>query len=129
MADPAPIPPASSASSEAWPASLDALVAAPEHHRLLFENATVRVLDTRIAPGARTPVHAHAWPSVLYVLSWSTFVRRDADGHVTLDSRLIPQPAASTTALWSPPLPPHSLENVGLTDLHVISVELKHVAT
>jgi len=35
-----------------WDASLDALVAAPGRHRLVLENAHVRVLDTRIAPGA-----------------------------------------------------------------------------
>ncbi len=26
---------------------------------------------------------------------------------------------------WSEPLPPHSLENVGAAELHVVSVELK----
>ncbi len=36
-----------------WPDSLDALISAPLHHRLLFENAHVRVLDTRIAPVRR----------------------------------------------------------------------------
>lgn len=30
-----------------WPDELDAVVAAPHQHRLLFENAHVRVLDTR----------------------------------------------------------------------------------
>jgi hypothetical protein len=45
--------------NDAWPADLDALVAAPAHHTLLFENDVVRVLDTRIAPGNRTPVHTH----------------------------------------------------------------------
>ena len=48
---------ASSAPGTSWPPALDALVAAPEHHTLLFENSTVRVLDTRILPGGRTPVH------------------------------------------------------------------------
>jgi hypothetical protein len=38
-----------------WDASLDALIAAPGQHRLVFENAHVRVLDTRIGPGERTP--------------------------------------------------------------------------
>jgi hypothetical protein len=30
---------------------MDALIAAPQHHKLLFENEQVRVLDTFIAPG------------------------------------------------------------------------------
>jgi putative transposase len=45
-----------------WPDSLDALAAAPESHRLLFENDAVRVLETRIAPGQATQVHTHRWP-------------------------------------------------------------------
>lgn len=68
-----------------WDDSLDALVAAPEQHRLVFENAHVRVLDTRIAPGERTPVHTHCWPASHYVVSWSDFVRRDATGAVLVD--------------------------------------------
>lgn len=63
-------------SASLWPAELDALVAAPAHHRLLLENSRVRVLDTQIAPGQRTPVHTHQWPAVHYVLSGSAFVRR-----------------------------------------------------
>ena len=44
-----------------WPPELDALIAAPKQHRLLLENDRVRVLDTEIAPGDRTPVHTHRW--------------------------------------------------------------------
>jgi len=111
--------------TEFWQADLDALVAAPEHHTLLFENEAVRILDTRIPAGARTPAHTHRWPAALYILSWSQFIRRDAEGGVTLDSRDVPALGTSPQALWSEALAPHSLENVGETDLHVISVELK----
>ena len=61
---------------------LDALVAAPDHHRVLLENEHVRVLDTKVRPGETTPIHVHPWPSVLYVLSWSDFVRYDPAGNV-----------------------------------------------
>lgn len=111
--------------SESSPAHLDALVAAPGHHTLLFENDAVRMLDTRIKAGDKTPVHTHRWPAALYILGWSSFVRRDARGEIVLDSRTVPSLATPPVALWSPPLAPHSLENVGDRDLHVISVELK----
>jgi hypothetical protein len=114
--------------NDAWPADLDALIAAPAHHTLLFENNVVRVLDTRIAAGSRTPVHTHRWPAVLYIRNWSSFVRRDDSGEVTVDSRKVPELANPPEALWTPALAPHSLENVGQTDLHVISVELKQSA-
>ncbi len=104
--------------------NLDALTAAPDHHDVLFENNRVRILDTRLPPGQRTPVHAHEWPAALYVLSWSDFLRRDADGNIIADSRERP-PIVAGAALWIEPLPPHSVENVGSTDLHIIAVETK----
>jgi quercetin dioxygenase-like cupin family protein len=116
---------APSSENDSWPETMDALVAAPQHHTLLFESDIVRVLDTSIAPGKRTPVHTHRWPGVLYVLSWSAFVRRDAQDKVLLDSRTLPKSAEPSQVLWTPPLPAHSLENVGEVELRVISVELK----
>jgi hypothetical protein len=109
-----------------WTDSLDALAAAPAHHRLLLENHYVRVLDTRIAPGDTVPLHTHRWPSVLHVLSWSDCVRRDENGTVLLDTRTRPEPVPFIT--WSPALPPHTLENVGSRDIHVLSIELKQAA-
>jgi len=111
-----------------WPASLDALSAAPRHHTLLLENARVRVLETRIPPGDIVPVHTHRWPSVLYVLSWSDFIRCDERGTVVLDSRTAAGGASPPSVGWSEALPPHSLENVGAAEIRVISVELKQVA-
>jgi hypothetical protein len=112
--------------ASAWPPQLDALTAAPAYHKLLLENDSVRILDTCIPPGAMTPLHCHAWSSALYILSWSSFVRRDSAGMIVLDSRTMPQLASSPGTLWSPPLGPHTLENVGTTELRVIAVEIKH---
>jgi mannose-6-phosphate isomerase-like protein (cupin superfamily) len=106
----------------AWPPELDALVAAPENHRLLLENDRVRVLDTEIAPGERTPLHTHRWPAVHYIVSWSDFVRRDANDATLVDTR---GRGALSGAMWGPPLGPHSLENVGSRPIRVISVEVK----
>ena len=70
-----------------WPDSLDALVAAPKHHKLLMEDDRVRVIHTRVLPGETVPLHTHRWPSVLILLGWSDCVRRDENGVVTYDSR------------------------------------------
>ena len=115
----------SSKAEVAWPDELDALIAAPDNHTLLFENDRVRVLDTWVSPGGETPMHTHRWPATLYFLSWSHFVRRDNQGAVVLDSRTVPALRTPPPALWSAPLPPHSLQNVGDTELRVISVEIK----
>jgi hypothetical protein len=105
-----------------WPPELDALVAAPKQHRLLLENERVRVLDTEIAPGEKTPLHTHRWPAVHYIVSWADFVRRDAGGATLVDTRGR-EPAAG--AVWGPALGPHTLENVGTGPIRVISVEIK----
>lgn len=107
-----------------WPEELDALNAAPANHRVLLENEHVRVLETAVPVSTATPVHTHRWASVEYVVSATSIVRSDGDGNVIFDSRtgagLRPD-----DVLWSEPLPPHSVENVGDSDLRVIMVELK----
>jgi quercetin dioxygenase-like cupin family protein len=117
---------ASSESREIEPRDpLDAMAAAPEHHTVLLENDSVRVLDTRLGPGQRTPIHTHKWPAVLYVMAWSEFVRYDVAGNVLVDSRTLPSRPAPATALWSAPLVPHWVHNVGDGELRVLAVELK----
>jgi|SRR5690242_17870457 len=109
-----------------WNDNLDALIAAPQHHKLLFENNYVRVLGTLILPGEITNVHTHRFPATLYILSWSDFIRYDSDGNVIVDSRDISSPLLPHTALWSDPLVPHALKNIGNQNLHVLSVEIKN---
>lgn len=111
-----------------WPDGLDALIASPQHHKLLFENELVRVLDTNIAPGETTNVHTHKYPASLYFLSWSDFIRYDAEGNVLLDSRTMEKTPAIGSALWSNPLPAHALKNIGANNLHVLCVEIKQSA-
>ena len=89
-----------------------------------MENEHVRVLETIIKPGETTALHTHQWPAATTFLSSSEVVRRDESGHILLDTRgMDPLPAMS--AVWTPPLGPHTLENVGKRDVNVITVELK----
>ena len=111
---------------EQWPNELDALIAAPQHHKLLFENEFVRVLDANIPPGEMTALHTHRFAASHIVISWSDFIRYDAEGNVLLDSRNMGKSVPQHTVLWSGPLGPHTLKNVGANDLHIISVEIKN---
>ncbi|HUK26125.1 MAG TPA: hypothetical protein VLV49_16200 [Terriglobales bacterium] len=108
-----------------WPDSLDALAAAPRHHELLLENDRVRVLYTRIPAGDLVPLHTHRWQGVVHLLSWSHFVRRDQHGKVLLDSRQMPSPPQAPSVQWLDPLPPHTVENVGESEILLFIVELK----
>ena len=109
----------------AWPDSLDAVTAAPKHHKLLFENERVRLLEVRIPPGEITPVHTHRWSSAIYVMRQSDFIRRDGEGNLLFDSRTVGPPPAEAIVQWVGPLPPHSVENVGNVEIVLITTELK----
>jgi hypothetical protein len=47
-----------------WAPELDAVVAAPKNHKVLFENDRLRVLEVILEPTEEEPVHHHRWPSV-----------------------------------------------------------------
>ncbi len=46
-----------------FPGDYDAVQAAPNSHKAIFENAIVRVLEVILPPpGATEPMHHHHWP-------------------------------------------------------------------
>jgi hypothetical protein len=47
-----------------WDPSLDAVIAAPANHKVLFENDKLRVLEVILEPDEEEPTHHHRWPSV-----------------------------------------------------------------
>ena len=106
------------------PDALDGPVADPDHHHVLFENDEVRVVETRIPAGVRSPVHTHHRRQVQYFLSGSHFCRRDPSGVVLVDSRAI-EGFVLPRVQWSDGTPAHTLENTGSDELHVIGIELK----
>jgi hypothetical protein len=96
----------------------DAVQAAPHSHKVIFENALVRVLEVTVPPAGKTePMHHHHWPS--FFLSWDTggkspHVRyHRPDGSV----RDIPSVDSAVHAGhwridWMKPEPMHSIEVV-----------------
>jgi hypothetical protein len=108
-----------------WPDSLDALVAAPDYHELVLEDEQVRVVITHIPPGALVPLHTHRWPSVANFLSWSHHIRRDQNGALLTDSRKTGPPPKVPFTQRLDPLPPHTVENIGNSEIRIYIVELK----
>ena len=105
--------------------ALDGPIAAPDHHRVVFENTLVRVVETVIRAGDTTPLHTHLAPHLLIFSSGSRFVRRDADGAVMLDTRLEGPDFVIPAHSWNDGTGPHTLENVGPDDILATAVELK----
>ena len=122
-----PVPPKVGAC--AWPAAQDAVQAAPENHRVIFENDKVRVLDVTLSPRTREPLHAHCSPSVLYITDAGKYVDYDADGKVLFDSRTMTTPPTLPMVIWKGPEAPHAVENLDDQPVHLIRVELKPQTT
>ena len=99
----------------AWPASLDAPTAAPKNHRVLFENERVRVLDVVVGVGDRESLHAHCWPSFLYVTFRGKLREWGADGKLLREVKETPPATAFPITQWLEASPPHSIENLGKT--------------
>ena len=47
-----------------WDPALDAVIAAPANHKVVFENDRLRVLEVTLQPDEEEPTHHHCWPSV-----------------------------------------------------------------
>ena len=104
---------------------LDGPVAAPDHHRILFEDDHVRVIETVIRAGDTAPLHTHLVPHLVHFTSGSQFVRRDASGAVLLDTRSLGPATTIPEYSWNDGLGPHTLENVGPDDIVATSIERK----
>jgi hypothetical protein len=48
-----------------FPDGYDAVQTAPDSHKVIFENALVRVLEATVPPSGQTePMHHYRWPKV-----------------------------------------------------------------
>ena len=108
-----------------WPDSFDAIVAAPQNHKVVLENERVRVLEVTVQPGEREPVHGHKWPSVMYVMAEDLIRDYDRDGKLLYDSSTDTARMKTPYTIWMPPQAPHSVENLSKTPLRLLRVELK----
>jgi predicted metal-dependent enzyme (double-stranded beta helix superfamily) len=108
----------------AWSPELDAVVAAPAHHKVLYEDDFIRVLSVSIAPGAVEPPHHHRWPSV-FVIDRMIKKARDFDG----DGNEVPLPVPTEfeppLVVTMPPQPVHYVANDDSIAFHGTRIEFK----
>jgi hypothetical protein len=107
------------AQSEAdFPQGYDAVTAAPASHRIIFENALVRVLEVTMPPPGKTePMHHHHWPG--FFLDWDTggkspHIRYHQPGDKVRDVQSSDAPAhpGRWSVHWMKPEPMHAIETV-----------------
>jgi hypothetical protein len=109
----------------AWPASMDAVAAAPGNHRVLLENDRVRVLEITVAPGEREPVHAHCLPSVSYVMYEGKYRDYDGQGKLLEEVKESPDESKFPLTSWTGPVGPHSFENLDTKPVRSLHIEIK----
>jgi quercetin dioxygenase-like cupin family protein len=95
----------------------DPVKTSPQFYKVLLENEQVRVLEYRLKPGEKEPLHSHP-AGVVYVLSGAKLKFSYPDG------RTEERPAAAGETIWRDPVT-HAVENVGNTEAHAIAVDLK----
>jgi hypothetical protein len=105
---------------------LDPLAAAPQFHKLVFENQRVRILDVRNEPGDLEPLHQHR-RSVLIILQGGTARFGLADGstrEASFSAVADPPPGQPPQVFWEAD-ETHSVENIGDTQIRLLRVEVK----
>jgi hypothetical protein len=101
-----------------FPPGYDAVQAAPNSHKVIFENGLVRVLEVTVPPAGKTePMHHHHWPS--FFLSWDTGGKSPHIRYHRPDGSVRDIPSADSPAhpghwsvQWMKPEPMHSIEVV-----------------
>jgi quercetin dioxygenase-like cupin family protein len=98
-------------------AELDPVKLSPQLYTVRLENEHVRVYEYRIGPGRVDPMHAHPH-GLMYIIGGGR-MRSTSPGGAVSDADL-----KAGDVIWRESLS-HSLENIGTSEVHVLSVELK----
>ncbi|MGH9660608.1 MAG: hypothetical protein ACRD96_18810 [Bryobacteraceae bacterium] len=97
---------------------LDPLKVASDTHRLLYENALVRVISAQVPAGKNEPKHSHPKSVTVYLADYTVEQKSFPEGRVTRSDRKV------GTVSWSDAVV-HEVRNVGRTPSHAIRIELK----
>lgn len=99
-----------------FPEGFDAVQAAPDTHKVVFENEIVRVLEVSVpSAGTTIPMHHHRWPS--FFLDWdmgggSPHIRYHRPNGNVRDSPSTEEPPhpGRWSVQWMKPEPMHAIE-------------------
>jgi beta-alanine degradation protein BauB len=98
----------------------DPVKLSPQYYKVLIDNDEVRVLEYRLKPGEKEPMHSHPRGFVYYLA--------DAKLKVSFPGGKSEESAVTSgEAHWRDAVT-HAAENIGDTEAHAIAVELKKPA-
>jgi hypothetical protein len=114
------------ASSGSFPASLDAVAAAPKNHKVLYEDQNIRFLEVTVRPGEKENLHAHQWSSVFIVDRVQPLLTNyTADGQAAVPRS--PADASYPLIRRMGPQQAHQVENLDTYAQHFYRVEFKNM--
>ena len=112
-----------------WPDSLDAVVAAPHSHRIIYEDEKVRILHVTVAPCQTEPIHAHKWRSVAWATRSPSFTlyhyALDQDKKLVRTDSFNAQLPLNKANKWAPETP-HAIKNISQDSLVLYRGEFKN---
>jgi quercetin dioxygenase-like cupin family protein len=95
----------------------DIVAISPDVHKVIFENAVIRVLEVTVRPGDAVPMHRNP-ENINYIVKPGSLRLIDPDGSTVdlqlTEGQVIPAPVGE-----------HAVENVGKTEVRTICIELK----
>ena len=103
-----------------WTPALEAITAAPQNHKVLFENDDVRVLEVNIPAHTREPLHVHRYPPRSTSIHRPISSNTCRTGPSSIAERGRTAPCGGCRSIKA-----DFLENVDNIPLHAIRVELK----
>jgi quercetin dioxygenase-like cupin family protein len=89
----------------------------PQYYTIHVDNELVRVLEYRLKPGQKEPMHSHPC-GVVYYLTRAKWRVTSADGKTTESETTVGQ------IVWRDPTT-HAVENVGKTEARAIAIEIR----
>jgi beta-alanine degradation protein BauB len=95
----------------------DPVLQSPNYYTVRLDNDQLRVLEYRLAPGQKEPMHSHP-PGFVYVLAPAKVRVTSLDGTASIGE------STPGEVVWRNAVT-HAAENVGNTEAHVLAVELK----
>ncbi|HEV2388367.1 MAG TPA: hypothetical protein VGS20_14065 [Candidatus Acidoferrales bacterium] len=100
-------------------AGQDPVKLAPQYYKVLLDNGRVRVLDYRLQPGQKEPMHSHPFGETVYSFT-------DAKVRVTYPNGKTEEALRRAgKAFWVEPVT-HAAENIGTTEFHALLIEPKN---
>ncbi len=110
----------------------DAVRAAPNSHRVMFEDKHVRVLEILLPPLTAEPIHIHALPSVIMgdtgggqgaKFVYTEYKFENGKFIEVKKEEISPTPGYRT--VYSLPEGPHSITNIGPVGVQYTRIEIK----